>query len=307
MTTINWTAEECSFVEQIIQQIRQSLQAGVLPLYGQIHCADGRPGGLFVPVPSYVLSASDWTERVEYQFTWAMIRQVRRCWERGVTPLWGQIHCADRRPAGPLIDAPSPLPYRDPFQEKILWCVLSAMGSITVQDGQDPMDAIEPDVPLRRPAYHPWSHARQADLRTAASETSQIVIEATGNQNAITPFDEEIDFGGNPVGSDDETDEAPPPPLVDTPPPPTLSAPPPPADDEKKRNTPCARDIYTMLYQIGRRMTGSQAIQWMRDHDKPYSDSTVLKTLTIMAKETHELSNASDRWGRGYGLPHWRD
>jgi hypothetical protein len=51
-------------------------------------------------------------------------------------------------------------------------------------------------------------------------------------------------------------------------------------------------------------MTAGQAHQWLLDHNLSYCLSSVIKNLTVLRK-ARLLSNGTDEFGSGYGLPEW--
>ncbi len=68
------------------------------------------------------------------------------------------------------------------------------------------------------------------------------------------------------------------------------------------KDTACARDIVDMLHQVGERMTVGRILTWMNDNNKGHSESSIVKTLSFMSKKSHQLDNATNGHGRGYGV-----
>jgi hypothetical protein len=66
----------------------------------------------------------------------------------------------------------------------------------------------------------------------------------------------------------------------------------------------CRQEILAMFRAEMRRMTAGQVHQWLQDHGKDYTPSSVIKSLTEL-RGVGQLDNGTDEYGKGYGLPEW--
>jgi hypothetical protein len=66
----------------------------------------------------------------------------------------------------------------------------------------------------------------------------------------------------------------------------------------------CGAALLEMFEIVKTRMTAGQAHQWLQDHEIDYCHNSVVKNLSDLRK-VRLLTNCTDGFGTGYGLPEW--
>jgi len=67
----------------------------------------------------------------------------------------------------------------------------------------------------------------------------------------------------------------------------------------------CEKDILMLIEEAGRRMTVGEVLRNLEAAGKVYGESTVRHALPYLRNVANLLNNATDDYGKGYGLVEW--